>query len=418
MNKMLRRWRDQKGVTIVLVAGLTVMLLAFAALSVDIAHLYAVQKELQNAADAGALAGGRRLYYHDGSAVNTDSNQIACEAATENNSERIAVEVNSPDTNADDVQRGHWSFTTRTFTRSDRTTVPDLWEATTEQLDNDTTFVNAIKVTTRRESTQANSFFARILGFTGFAVTAEAIAYIGYAGEISSMTVDQPIVICKQSITNNNGEYSCATARMMNATIDTAAWTNFSQPCDTADAASVSPLVCQEPGANPTSVVIGRFMGTNNGQIQSAYADFISCWQNNSSLDTDGDGVPDQVWSLVLPVVNCCPDGNPNCDPEIGNCSRFVGIVNAEILWVSGSGGGHIVWPREMGDWTCPAGLTDEECWDSFALYYNIKNYDGSYPSQEQKSVYFRASCAPHLPVGVTGGQNFGVLAKIPVLVD
>jgi Flp pilus assembly protein TadG len=134
MNKMLRRWRDQKGVTIVLVAGLTVMLLAFAALSVDIAHLYAVQKELQNAADAGALAGGRRLYYHDGSAVNTDSNQIACEAATENNSERIAVEVNSPDTNADDVQRGHWSFTTRTFTRSDRTTVPDLWEATTEQL--------------------------------------------------------------------------------------------------------------------------------------------------------------------------------------------------------------------------------------------------------------------------------------------
>jgi hypothetical protein len=296
--------------------------------------------------------------------------------------------------------------------------VPDLWEATTEELDIDTTFVNAIKVTTRRQSTQANSFFATVLGYTGFTVTAEAIAYIGYAGAISPMTVDQPIVICKQSIINNNGEYSCATSRMMNATVDTAAWTNFSQPCDTADAHSVSPLVCQEPGANLTSVTIGRFMGTNNGQVESAYADFISCWEDNSSLDTDEDGVPDQVWSLVLPVVNCCPDGSPNCDPEIGNCSKFVGIVNAEILWVSGSGVGHIVWPRKMGEWTCPAGLTDEECWDDMAQYYNIQNYDGSYPSQEQKSVYFRASCTPHVPVGVTGGQNFGVLAKIPVLVD
>ena len=65
MKRKLTKWRDQKGMTLFFVAGVTVMLIAFAALSVDIAHLYAVQSELQNAADAGALAGGRRLYYYD-----------------------------------------------------------------------------------------------------------------------------------------------------------------------------------------------------------------------------------------------------------------------------------------------------------------------------------------------------------------
>ena len=413
-----RKWRDQKGMTLVLAAGLTVMFIAFAALSVDIAHLYVVQSELQNAADAGALAGGRRLYYHDGSAVNTDSNQIAYEAAIENNSERIAVEVNSPNTNAHDVQRGHWSFTTMTFTPADNTTVPDLWNSTTAQLDVDTAFINAIKVTTRREQTQANSFFARILGFAGFNVSAEAIAYIGYAGAISPLEIDQPIAVCKQSVTNNNGVYSCATGRMMNATVDTAAWTNFSQPCNTADAATVGPLVCQATGSNENSVLIGRTIGTTNGVTQSVYDTFRNCWLNDSSLDTDADGVPDQIWRLVLPVVDCCPDGNPVCDPEIGNCSKFVGVVNAEILWVAASGVGNIIWPRILGDWTCPAGYTDEECWVDMIQHFNIQNYDGSYPSQEQKSVYFRASCTPHVPVGVTGGQNFGVLAKIPVLVN
>jgi hypothetical protein len=71
-----------------------------------------------------------------------------------------------------------------------------------------------------------------------------------------------------------------------------------------------------------------------------------------------------------------------------------------------------------MGDWTCDSSYTDAQCWAAFLMHYNIVNYDGSYPDLEQKSVYFRPSCDAHVPVGVTGGQNFGVLAKIPVLVD
>jgi len=417
INKRFKKWQDQQGITIVLVAGLTVMFVAFVALSVDIAHLYAVQNELQAAADAGALAGGRRLYYHDGSAINTDSNQIAYEAAIANNSDRIAVEVQSPNTNSADVQRGHWSFTTRTFTQSDRTTVPDLWDVSTEELDGDTTFVNAIRVRTRRQSTQANSFFARILGFAGFNVAAEAVAYIGYAGQITPLTVDQPIALCKQSMINDSGEYTCSTGRMMNANVDSAAWTNFSQPCITASAESVTPLVCGEGGSNETPVTVGYVMGTNNGQVQSAYDGFRDCWIADSSIDTDGDGMPDQPYSITLPVIDCCPDDDPNCDPSVGNCMKFIGIVNVDVLWVVDSGASHVHPPRKMGGWSCAPTATESQCWTSFTDYYNLQNYDGSEPELTQKAIYFKPSCAPHFPVGNTGGQNFGVLAQIPVLV-
>ena len=69
---------NEKGVTIVLVAILMVVLVMFVAIAVDLGHLYVARNELQNAADAGALAGARMLYI-DGNAtlVNEGANQTA-----------------------------------------------------------------------------------------------------------------------------------------------------------------------------------------------------------------------------------------------------------------------------------------------------------------------------------------------------
>ena len=35
----------------------------------------------------------------------------------------------------------------------------------------------------------------------------------------------------------------------------------------------------------------------------------------------------------------------------------------------------------------------------------------------EDKTIYFLPSCTPNIPAGRTGGENFGLLARIPVLV-
>ncbi|MCE5264195.1 MAG: pilus assembly protein TadG-related protein, partial [Deltaproteobacteria bacterium] len=54
--------RRQSGAAAILVAFLMIVFLGIAALALDIGYLYVVRTELQNAADASALAGAGRLY--------------------------------------------------------------------------------------------------------------------------------------------------------------------------------------------------------------------------------------------------------------------------------------------------------------------------------------------------------------------
>ncbi len=62
----------QDGQTLILVALAMVALMAMLALAVDVGHLYAERRRLQNAADAGALAGARELCFGDpGMAITT-----------------------------------------------------------------------------------------------------------------------------------------------------------------------------------------------------------------------------------------------------------------------------------------------------------------------------------------------------------
>lgn len=55
----------QRGQVIVQLALLMVVLLGFVALAVDFGHIYAERRKMQNAADAGALAGARELCFGD-----------------------------------------------------------------------------------------------------------------------------------------------------------------------------------------------------------------------------------------------------------------------------------------------------------------------------------------------------------------
>jgi uncharacterized membrane protein len=58
---MLSKPRNQNGGVIVLVAVSMFFLLGFAALAIDVGHLVVARNELQNAADAGAIAGAQVL---------------------------------------------------------------------------------------------------------------------------------------------------------------------------------------------------------------------------------------------------------------------------------------------------------------------------------------------------------------------
>jgi hypothetical protein len=464
MNKALKalissKLRDQQGVTVILVAVLMSVLLGFTALAIDLSNLYVVRNELQNSADAGALAGARFLYNDDGAAVNPGANLIAYNAARDNRALAITgavpVDVNWSGGNAGEVQRGHWSFTTRTFTANDSLAPVVLWDRSWLDLDMDPSFINAVRVVARRQATPAASFFARIFGYQNFQLSAEAVAYLGFAGSFGENEVDQPIAICIQSITDDSTTYGCNTGRMLNSgqnidTSNTGAWTNFSQPCETASVPTMRPLICGD--GNPGPMTFYQGIGTVNGVQDTIFRDLEQCW-----VGATGGGTT--TWEVTLPVIDCPSNA-------ISNCGTLLTAVTVKVVWVQRDNPGYrnaptemhheekdIHWPSEadlnerVGDLQdyfvgstssdlFPVHLSDlpvrdvfyqgtEDAgrvrWASFVKTFDLRNVgspaSAPYATLAQKSIYFLPSCTPNPPLGDTGGPNTGILAKIPKLV-
>ncbi|HKI51620.1 MAG TPA: pilus assembly protein TadG-related protein [Geothermobacteraceae bacterium] len=426
----LRICRNERGAVLVLVGVLMIVLVGFAALAIDLGHLYVVRNELQNAADSGALAGAQNLYSDDpvsGLQILASTNQVAYDAALTNNSENLPVEVNWSGGNAGDVQRGHWSFSEHKFTPLDTLTPISLAGLSTAQLDvmDGTTaarspaFVNAVKVTTRREINPATSFFAGIFGYDSFVRSAEAVGYIGFAGKLEPGEADQPIAICEESVlqTDPSGDpyYSCNIGRMINSgsniqNNETGGWTDFNQesPCSGGtNSRDVRDQICGS--GNSTAVQYGNPVATNGGEINSAFHDLFDCWQNHLVQSEQETGHP-QPWEMTLPVVSC-PGNN------VSTCETVVGAVTVSIVWINDTVDPMFNnAPTEMGDWSSsdPSGANR---WQDFANAFNLQNVDGTSAPYNQKSIYFLPSCEVQAPVGHTGGENFGVLAKYPVLV-
>lgn len=453
--------RDQRGAVAVLVVVALLPLLGFAALAVDVGNLGVARTELQNAADAGALAGARCLYNqrddhrpegctNSGAlgTVNTHANQVARAAAQANLSQKTPVDVNlTEEANGPDVQRGHWRWATRTFTPNDSTAAPDLANSTTAQLDANPAFINAVRVTARRQATPVQAFFSRVLGFTGFELQASAVAYLGFAGTLMPGEADQPIAICKDKLRAGDGTLLCTVGRMVPSsddptTSETAGWTSFEQPEEGencgggASNADIRPLVCLS--GNPKALTLGEPVLTNNGQIQDAFDRFHDCWDAATDRKVS--------WTLTLPVLECV--GN-----NIAPCSDLVGAVNIDVIWVQkGQPDPNIACnetqankiekaaPCKMDDWVATSGtgvsrvdpdtgqtiedpVNGNARWDSFAAHFNLRTGANQLATVanagwQQKTIYFKPDCEPHEPQGDTGTENFGILARIPRLVQ
>jgi Flp pilus assembly protein TadG len=410
----LKPFKNQRGATVILVALLILVFIGFTAVAIDIGHLSVVRNELQNAADAGCLAGARFLYLDDGLAVNQNSNQIGYQAAIANKSEKTSADVHWIAGNTGDVERGHWSFGTHTFTAAEVTQAVNLWDVSPEELDANPAYVNALRVKTRREDTPIASFFGRIFGYENFTLSREAIAYIGFAGTLAPGETDQPLAICRESLLTN-GQYTCSIGRMITnqgevAGQESGGWTDFNQdsPCLTGtNAETVRSLICN--AGNPDSIVVGQDMAINGGYIQNAHGMLRECWQALTGET--------QAWTVTLPVI-ACPGNNVN------TCASMVGAVTVNIVWITpydeDPSYSYAPWqmenPRTGTTWVSnnPNGQVR---WNSFVQSFNLQNLDGSPVPYQRRGVYFLPDCNTHPPKGRTGGENFGIMAKIPVIV-
>jgi hypothetical protein len=442
--RMLGSLMDNRGAVALWVAILLPVFIGFGALAYDISHFLVVRGEVQNAADAGALAGARFLYNNDGTAVNLGANQIAYDAATANQSQKQIVDVGWTSGNAGDVQRGHWSFANRTFTPNASLTPVDLWNVSSAELDANLNFINAVSVRAHRRNPQALAIFGRIFGVSGIDVSAQAIAYIGFAGSLRQGEADQPIAICKQAIMdfdpdNSGGKFTCTVGRMINsgqnaATRETGGWTSFYQdlddpnlPCNGGTNAQEVRDLVDHPACNsgnPAPLTLGAPMATNGGDIQSAFNDLIDCWRAQTANGT----VP---WTLKLPVIDC-PGNN------VGTCQDLLGAVVINVLWITEAGEdpGYNNAPTSMAgipdnnpvilDWPSAVQMQAVQDWDtngearwtSFAEHFKLRDMVGNPATYQKKTIYYLPDCRDHELTGNSGGENFGVLARIPVLVQ
>jgi len=471
----------QHGTIIILTAILLTVFAGMAALAVDLSHLYVVRNELQNAADAGALAGAWALYDDTGNIINIGANQEAYDAATANKAistkGTISVDVDwdetKEDDNTHDVQRGHWSFgrgdLPKGFKGNNSLAPPILWDKSPEKLDDNLEFINAVKVVTRRdktvdEGTSAASFFANFFGFDDFILKAEAVAYLGFAGSLEPNDVDLPIALCQQSLINENGQYTCSFGRMLNSGSkpgdhNTGGWTNFKQDvdkeqCSTANTPDLRDILDGCSG-NPRSIVFGLPIGTTGGVVDnvinhpSGKANITSCWKAglydtnddgipDASVDRDSDNTPDMPWSVTLPVIDCPGNQPGSCGGT--NPAIVVGSVTVNVVWILEKENDiDADAPEKMADWPDLAEEAEianeitngkspgEARWDSFVKHFGLMLPTGddtfdlatvANDGFKKKSIYFLPDCTYHKPGGLTGGANFGILADIPVLVE
>jgi hypothetical protein len=458
-------FHNQHGATIVFVAICMVVIISFAAIALDVGHLVVTKNELQNAADAGALAGAHKLYGDNGRVITrSDARQAAITVSTMNKSDNVSVDVE-----ASDVLIGHWSFglgaLAKGFTESSATEPVPLWGVTTVELDQNTDFINAVQVTAWRKEPEVTSWFARIFGIESFLQSAKAVAYIGFAGSVEPEGFDQPIAICRESLLQRNSEgeayWDCNMGRMLDSstkadTSNTGAWTNLTQdPCETASVPTIKPLICGT--GNPMPMLFGQGIGAVGGVQDTVFKDLADCWID-STLDTNNDNLPETVWpDLRLPVV-LCPGNN------VSNCPTLVGMVELDIIWVERNGILSQIdqaSPKEMLDpreakppWpdATERAVTDLEVlksyyvgrndgdlfptqaeldanytdpwengkvrWASFVRRFNLLNADDQPASWQHKAIYFMPQCDYHEPEGTSQGENYGVLARVPVLVD
>lgn len=147
--------RNRKGATLVLVAIMMTVLIAFAGIAIDASRLYVMRAQLQTTADAAAIAGIVEVK----DKRPTNATTLALQYVPNN-----LVEQTVPTVNAADVEPGSWDFTANTFTPLAAWTDPAL---------------NSVRVTASYPSAYT---FARVLGVTGKTVQARAVGALGYVG--------------------------------------------------------------------------------------------------------------------------------------------------------------------------------------------------------------------------------------------
>ncbi len=309
-SRLRRLWREDNGMVAVMVAAMLTVLVGMAGAAVDLGVVYTARGQLQNAADAAALAAADTILRYDSDYTAQVDYDTAWATAQEIAGANQAVGVNLALLESDFVV-GKWDPATGT------------WVATGGS---DPAEVNAVQVTVRRDQ-RANSpvgtFFAGIVGVDRVELQATARAYVGYAGSVPQGAVALPIAVKAEALANEDGSPDCGRSLEFHSEPnENAEWTSFFDwPVNDP---TVREYAC---GCRPSpELKVGDQIFVTNGNLSNHTFQELAQRFQEEGTDTDGDGLADE-WMVVLPVVKT---GEGHC-----GCSHTAEVVGFAYFQVT-----------------------------------------------------------------------------------
>ncbi len=300
-------------------------LVGLAALAVDIGYVAVTKNELQNVADAAALAAARELGHgYEGLSYQQQQLLSADAAAIINVAQAVALENQAGGKNitvdAADVIIGDWNPTSKIVT-------PTL------------SHPDAVKVTAyRRTGTNGpvQMFFASIFGISTLPVSATATAALTGISEgkpipvgISKRWFEQSPTYCNQRIKFYPTDTACTGTDYTGL----AGWDTYtSQPANASKLKKI--LQDMQTGTQAPEVDAGETVYFTGGTVASAFQDMVDLFNYMKTRDDDGN--PD-TWTTEI-IVYDSECGNPTGGiPILGFATVVIDNVTASpVKQISG----------------------------------------------------------------------------------
>jgi Flp pilus assembly protein TadG len=309
--------RSEKGVTLVYVAILLVVFLGMTALAVDIGYLMVSKNELQNAADAAALAGARQLgenYNKSVSPVSTNVLNVAQTTASQNKATGLNLAVGNVIASI-----GNWDPTQA------RNNVP---------FPSGAVYPDAVKATVKRNSATpsgaVSTFIAPVFKVIDPSfqdkIPVEATACAAITGPCTG-TPGLPLGIGKSWFTNFGANKGCTQIAVNKTTQSCAGWTNLSTT-KKYDHKDVQDML-KDPTKIPT-VNVGDIVDFGGGTTEQVVTELDALFQKMKVLDADGDP---NTWTTGVVVY----DDQDTCENPVKKYP-ILGFATVKITGVVTTG--------------------------------------------------------------------------------
>ncbi len=383
------RRKRQVGTVLLMLVVSVVGLFGVAALATDVGHVWAARSELQAAADAAALASAANLVDAAGTSVTLPAATASAQTyGLANQADQKAISIL-----AADLSFGDWDLATAQLNTSVDLTDPDQ--------------VTAVRVVARLDQTAngpVQTVFARVLGRQSFGFTGNATGYLGFAGSFPPGTIDLPIGIdcCAISGPSCSSDY-CSTIQ-----------SNPPNPCMLSD--GITQVTCLEVDPSPTQNACWTEFDGLSPSINTPGMEQIIHDGNTSTA-----GVSDPVYldnGDKTPIVRTISDkfyGTGGYSGSPSGSDIYPLLDGVSDSWVVG-----LPVFECQSDTGCAGGLPQRIVG---AVCFEIREIIVT-PDKVIKGRFLCSGdslfsqCGIGGPGSGPGGQNFGVRASVPVLVQ